>query len=283
MRSVFVVGCPRAGTTLLQTLLATQGGLTTFTESHFFEVRLYKRRFMGRVLQVPNGEFGSLVSGFVEDNGFSATSVVPAGWPLERVTYKLMGRVYTRRFLRMLDQMAFHRAAAGWVEKTPGHLRNIDFISSNRRSAVFAHVIRERATNVESLFKASAEWGTPLARDQCARRWQTDMLTSGRYLGASNHGHVLYEDLVERPKTVMDALCRRLGISFDAAALEGASQIARLAVRSNEAWKARNFQRAGVAQASSLAKKPESDAATNIKNTDSAAYATMRDRIQRMM
>ncbi len=33
---IFVVGYPRSGTTLLQALMATQGNLATFPETHFF-------------------------------------------------------------------------------------------------------------------------------------------------------------------------------------------------------------------------------------------------------
>jgi len=36
-RPIFIVGCPRSGTTLLQCLIATQKGVVTFPETHFFE------------------------------------------------------------------------------------------------------------------------------------------------------------------------------------------------------------------------------------------------------
>ena len=35
---VFIVGCPRSGTTLLQALLATQAGFYSFIETHFFNL-----------------------------------------------------------------------------------------------------------------------------------------------------------------------------------------------------------------------------------------------------
>ena len=35
-RRIFIVGVPRSGTTLLQSLLAAHSELTSFTESHFF-------------------------------------------------------------------------------------------------------------------------------------------------------------------------------------------------------------------------------------------------------
>ena len=36
-RRVFVVGVPRSGTTLVQSLLAAHSTMTSFTESHFFD------------------------------------------------------------------------------------------------------------------------------------------------------------------------------------------------------------------------------------------------------
>jgi hypothetical protein len=46
---VFVVGYPRAGTTFLQSLLATQEGFMAFRETHFFS------RIMPQVLRAENG------------------------------------------------------------------------------------------------------------------------------------------------------------------------------------------------------------------------------------
>ena len=40
MKRVFIVGCPRSGTTLVQALLARYPGLHSFPETRFFEALL---------------------------------------------------------------------------------------------------------------------------------------------------------------------------------------------------------------------------------------------------
>ena len=49
---IFLVGCPRSGTTLLQSLLAAHPDITSFPESHFFRHLIDNRRWLHRTFGI---------------------------------------------------------------------------------------------------------------------------------------------------------------------------------------------------------------------------------------
>ncbi len=145
-RRIFVVGCGRSGTTLLQSLLASHPEITSFPESHFFpQLRPGRRwaRKLGLISPRAPARFDAFVAA--------------VGWP-RRVRPRLpLARGYARAFVRLLDAIALKDGKANWVEKTPHHLRYIDEIESYVPDAVFIHIIRSGADVVASYYAASNE------------------------------------------------------------------------------------------------------------------------------
>jgi LPS sulfotransferase NodH len=240
MKSLFVVGCPRSGTTLLQSLLATQPGVTTFTESHFFDAKLRSSRFAPDAVLVPNAAFNTLLTRFVSENGFDPAELLPHQPALEGRLYRLFGRAYARRFMRVLDTMAERRGALAWIEKTPGHLRYIEFITRARPHATFIHVIREATANITSLFRAAPQWNAALTTQECVQRWNEDIRISASYVGRARHIHVTYDELIETTASAVQRICDACGVKFDALLLKEFNAVAKSVVRGDEVWKGRN-------------------------------------------
>ena len=105
---LMIVGSPRSGTTLLQTILATQTELFTLKETHFFRHLQRRRplRLLDRLGLDPDRVRHAF--GFVAGHN---DLVLPDPLP-----HSLAGAVAA--FDRMLMQEAERRGLAGWLEKT---------------------------------------------------------------------------------------------------------------------------------------------------------------------
>ena len=243
-RRIFIVGVPRSGTTLVQSLLAAHGALTSFTESHFFDRHFRLLAPSSRALLVSDP--GPRLREFLAENDepppaaaawFGAAEVGLGA----RALLPLRTRPAARRLLGVLDELARRRGAAGWVEKTPRHLRYLPFLERLLAGAgrpLFVHVIRQGLEVVASLKRASRDWERPYDLAACARRWNADVAFSLRRIGAPGDRFVFYEELTERPAAVLERLCVGLGLDWQPRALEryaGAS--GRLVTDEERGWK----------------------------------------------
>lgn len=213
---LFVVGCPRSGTTLLQRMLDNHPSLAVANDTHFIP----------RVVEgVPVG-------------------VDP---PL---TPELIERVRTyKRFYRMeLENTAVHEAAersgsyrefvsalyseygrlrgkplAG--EKTPDYVRRVPFLHAMFPWAKTIHIIRDGRDVALSVLEWAREdrgpgrlkvwWEEPVAVSALWWRWQVETgRRDGGELGPDLYHEVKYEDLVAHPETLLRELAGFLSLSF---------------------------------------------------------------------
>jgi len=230
-RRIFLVGCGRSGTTLLQSLLASHPEITSFPESHFFP-HLHPGHKWARRLGLVSPRAPARFDAFV----------AAVGWP-RRVRPRLpFARGYARAFVRLLDAIALEDGKANWVEKTPHHLRYIEEIESHVPDAVFIHIIRSGADVVASFYAASHDpsfkgFGRPMSLDECIERWTTDVEITRRELAKPNHYLVRYETLVSDPSLTLRRACAFLGLTFDERMLHH-QEAAQRVILSWEHWKA---------------------------------------------
>lgn len=242
-RRIFIVGAPRSGTTLVQSLLAAHSQITSFTESHLF------RKHFSHVPLLPDpilttDPYPHLLD-FLAENGEDPTPSVR--WFESRHTrilaarplLPLQTRTVARRLLAVLDEVAHRRGISNWIEKTPWHLRHISLLenTSPQDRTHFIHVIRRGPDVVASLHKASKNWELAYDLESCARRWNEDVARSLALVGHPNHHFVVYEMLTAAPETALRDLVKRLGLAWEPEILERFSAAADEIVTSHETWK----------------------------------------------
>ena len=231
-RRIFLVGCGRSGTTLLQSLLASHPDITSFPESHFFP-HLRPLRWWARKIGLISPRAPARFEAFV----------AAVGWP-RRVRPRLpFVRSYVRAFVRLLDQIALEEGKVTWVEKTPHHLHYIGEIESDVPDAAFIHIVRSGADVVASFYAASHDssykgFGSPMSLDECIERWTGDLEITRRQLGKPNHFLVRYETLVSDPSSTLRRLCAFLGLAFDERMLQSHRMAAQRVILPWEHWKA---------------------------------------------
>jgi hypothetical protein len=231
---VFVVGCARSGTTLLQSLLAAHPAIASFPESHFFR-RLLPGRRWARVLGLASPRARPRFLAFLDDLGRpDLAGALPRFLPL--------ARLYASGFVQTLDRLASEQGKAVWVEKTPGHLWHVEEIRRLVPDARFIHIVRSGPDVIASMYEVTHEhpqtWSGSRDIDSCIDRWVGDIGITRKYADDSTHAIITYERLVAEPVSVLQDLCRFLDVEFTDAMLGGYQAAAGSLVLERESWKA---------------------------------------------
>ena len=178
MKYVFLVGCPRSGTTWLQVLLAQHGQVATARETHLFNGYLKHLDRWWRFFESQPDNVGLKVL-FSPDEYYKLCSLFVHG-----VMQKIA---------------ASNPTATVVLEKTPNHVRYAPLILKLVPDAYFIHIVRDPRSVVSSLCAAGRSWGASWASRSTlsnARLWCQDV-TRGRAIGGltDRFREVRYEDL----------------------------------------------------------------------------------------
>lgn len=254
---LFIVGVPRSGTTLLQSLLAAHSAVTSFTETHFFA------RHFTYLPGVPDPiltrDPADRVREFLAENnevpGNAALWFFTEGRQSMRMRAFLPFR--TRRVARqlfgVLDELALGRGIPNWAEKTPRHLRYIPFLERSSEPGPrphFIHVIREGLAVVASLHEASRDWEKPYALETCVARWNAEVAYSLNRIDSPNDHFVVYEELAARPEPTLKRLLAGLGLPWEPEVLQRYGATAKDLITQEEGWKVGVGRRIRPSQAS---------------------------------
>lgn len=231
---VFLVGCPRSGTTILQSLLAANSHVVSFPETHFYERVIRSRRLLS-ALGVPSRKARPHWDVFLAEIGHTEMrSFLPKN--------AIFDWQFSKAFLQVLDTITLNQGKSVWLEKTPGHLRRINHIEKLVSSVRFIHILRNGEDNIASLFEVGNKypeiwfpWYGTL--DQCIQRWVTDIRISKEYSFRKDHRLVRYEQLIENPKIVLMNLCEFIGVPFEEYMLSNYSKSADQLILEREPWK----------------------------------------------
>ena len=207
---VFVLGCPRSGTTVLYHMLLSAGNFAVYrAESNVFN--LLVPRFRGMRSSADRKE---LLDVWLRSKLFRVS-----GLDADEISARIMRDCSSGGdFLRILMQeMARQQAVARWADCTPEHLLYMKQIKREIPDALFIHIIRDGRD--VALSYAKQGWSYPLPWDRHDRlgvaglywEWLVDKgREQGKRLGA-DYQEVRFEELVARPQETL----ARLGSFID--------------------------------------------------------------------
>ncbi|MDF0551919.1 sulfotransferase [Kamptonema sp. UHCC 0994] len=204
MKRIFLVGAPRSGTTILQSLLAAHPSIISFPETKFFYYLLPKFEPPTSVEERLKIFFNKEIN---EPKFLSYFQVEQS--ELEKANC----------FIKVLDTLAFEQEKSVWIEKTPEHIYFIEYLEKLLPDALFIHILRNGMDVITSMFEASRkapdDWGGKWELDYCITRWQEARSINYSSVGKKNHILVKYDELVEDPRIAALNICNFIGIEFN--------------------------------------------------------------------
>lgn len=230
-RPIFVVGCPRSGTTLLQLMLHSHPRIAVPPETRFVLEAYSRRREFGDLQDRLNRK--ALAHWIVRrkeskfrDLGLERRAVSSEIRRGPRTLGSALGIVF-RAYARRFDKPR-------WGDKRPAYYQNVDVLLRLFPDAQFIHLIRDGRDCVGSLkqmdwyrhdfYTAVSTWAEAVDYGRA----------NARRLGPDTFYELRYEDLTADPDTELKALCAFLGEDFDPAMCEP-HRIAEVAVPERKA------------------------------------------------
>ena len=212
---VFVVGCPRSGTTLLQRMLDNHPQLTVANDTHFI-TRAAKRVLRKEPQPLMTSELLDAVISYRRfyRMGLDEAEVIKAAEDCPSYA-EFVGRLYTLRGQRKQKMLS--------GEKTPDYCRQIPVLHELFPAARFVHIIRDgRNTALSTLNwvstpKGPGKWSLwnedPVGACALWWRWQAGTgQRDGGLLGSKVYLRVKYEELVANPEKELKTIALFLGI-----------------------------------------------------------------------
>ena len=234
MKKIFVVGCPRSGTTLIQKLLGAHSDVYTCKETHYFQrIRRNGIRKVLDYLYLSQYNVRSAYE-FISDQNQFGVKHDPNGMTSFRSACHFFDLIMTTQ-ARYMGKFA-------WVEKTPAHVFYIRIIKRFIPSAIFIHVLRDGRDTVASLVDASKKYPQASAwkgyenLETAIDIYNRYIKESLRHYGKESHIYVQYEQILDDVERVI----KKLFISLD---LQNENQWLKLeevhnkVVRNDEDWK----------------------------------------------
>jgi hypothetical protein len=216
---VFIVGCPRSGTTLLRLMLGSHPDLSIPPESHFIpKVWSVRRRYQG------NGsvKVERLAADIMRNDRFRE-------WHLP--DDEVMVRLRSLRDPRIADVIealfvayAEREGKRRWGDKTPGYALEMVRITKMFPTARFIHLIRD-GRDVATSFRDNFD---EIRWTDAAIAWATRVRkgrAQGRAVGSDKYLEVRYEDLVSDPPSVLTSICDFIDLPYVPEMLEYSDQV----------------------------------------------------------
>ena len=250
-RPIFVVACPRSGTTLLQLMLHAHPRIAIPPENRFF-LDVYKHRAKyGNLRKKANR---AALAKYITKQKKYADMKVPAAVMRDAITSgpPTVGSALGIVFREYAAQYGKPR----WGDKRPLYLNHIPTLLTLFPDAQIVHIIRDGRDCVASL-KRMPWWKT--GSISAITRWVQSMSMGNRArrsLRPDQYYEFKYEDLVANPREELEKLCAFLGEEFSEAMLEP-SRVAPDAVPEKKTWHVRTQEAVSTASVNKWAEQLE--------------------------
>jgi len=256
---VFIVGCPRSGTTLLQSMLHSHPSIYSLPETKFFTalIGIDRRAYLREAPRTLRAKVRALARdtlvkfGLVERHRqIYAWRVIRdvarrSGWEKPIGCSSFLISHHTAAFVHLLDALALASRKSIWLEKSTDHLFYIPQIARLVPHARFIHIIRDGKDNVASLVDAAQKypsdgWEEYKAVEVAVRLRNIAVQESQKYRNDISHYFVRYEHLALNPRETLKGVCEFLGCHFDERMVTNYTSAASDLIHLWEHWKSGN-------------------------------------------
>ncbi|WP_433420038.1 sulfotransferase family protein [Microtetraspora malaysiensis] len=231
-RPIFVVGCPRSGTTMLQLMLHSHPRIAVPPETRFLVPAYFSRKSYGDMRQaenrrrlaewIANGRNTKFRELGLDKAEFVQTAMMGPG---------SFGSVIGTVFKSYAERFGKSR----WGDKRPSYFKHVDMLMRMFPDAQFIHLIRDGRDCVASL--KEMPWYT-LDSFHAVSNWAEAIdfgTRNARRLPADTFFQLRYEDLTADPESELRKLCAFIGEDYDPAMCEP-RHVARVAVPAHKVW-----------------------------------------------
>ncbi|MEU7859548.1 sulfotransferase [Nonomuraea sp. NPDC049141] len=231
-RPIFVVGCPRSGTTMLQLMLHSHPRIAVAPETRFLVPAYHRRRTFGD-LRVEERR-RALAQWISSDRSTKFHELKLAKDDYVRQVVEgpgSLGSVIGTTFRMYADRFDKPR----WGDKRPSYVKQVDMLLRLFPDAQFIHLIRDGRDCVSSLkempwynldsFHAVSTWAEAIDAGNKLRRTMPE----------DSYYELRYEDLTDDPSTEMKKLCHFLDEDFDPM-MVSPREAAQVAVPPHKVW-----------------------------------------------
>ena len=207
---VFVVGVPRSGTTLVQSLLASHPSVYATRETHLMvNVRRPLTPLRTWVLDYV-WLSQQRVQGALEYLREQCPDLYRT-YEAQRPPFRSLAGA-ARGLDTLFSETTLAQQKTAWVEKSPEHGGYVAVLEKAIPEAKFVHTIRDPRDNVASLYDAGQRyadrWKNRQSLEQCIDTYRNYLGKSQACLSRDSQRHyfVGYEDLIEQPEAQTEAL-----------------------------------------------------------------------------
>lgn len=212
----FIIGCPRSGTTLFQSMLASHPEVILPAETGFY-LLLYTKYYSqwGELFTSENFEKAietSLNFYRIKDLNLDSNTI--------RAKCQNKSQSWETIFLAILATYAEKHHVKRIGEKSPRHYECLGLLKERFPQAKFIHMIRDPRAVVLSLM--NAPFGSDRIGNSC-NIWQEAIYVHCQYadtLGSERYRVVKYEDLVFQPEETLKQICDFLNLEFSSQMLQ---------------------------------------------------------------
>lgn len=240
---IFIIGCPRSGTTLLASILNRHSQIASGTETHFFDF-VSRRNYNWKEFTLTSFTqllAESRIQDFIQAAGISKEKLIKnyKQDPQSKYQSKLeIDQFYKKEvFDLLINSFLDSRSKARLCENTPQHLSHIEEILTLYPQAKFIHLIRDGRDTIRSLMQMP--W-RPNGLLNNARFWVQNLKEVSRTinkLGTNSILEIRYEELVLKPEESLKLICDFLEEEYEPGLLDNSKDQAAIYSNWESSWK----------------------------------------------
>jgi hypothetical protein len=248
---LFIIGCARSGTTLLQSFLAAHPAVLSFPETAVFG-----RLFYNEVARPGSSTYSIFLEN--DDRHRTLHRRTQLAYRHAVALFNMFGRrdledllpirsksiaEFATAFVKALDRLTLDSGKSVWLEKTPENIRYVPDILGVAPGARFINILRDGRQNVAAMYDMSHKyadrwWIRYRDLDEAIEQWNQCARLTRRLLDHPDVLLVRHEQLRADPETVVREICRFAGLPFAREMIERRAEGARAVVTEREPWKA---------------------------------------------